>query len=90
MKAVGIYVLIKPNKSTVRKTKVGIEIPTETTDRFLQGEIKSVSSIGEKEFGLKNGMIVLYDKQSGHDVRGIDGIDYRLVRCQDISVVFED
>lgn len=88
MDAVGVYVIIEPKKLKTRISKSGMEIPTELTDRFIEGTIISASSeIGTKEFGLSKGMNVLYDKHSGHDVKNIDGNTYRVVTCRDIAII---
>lgn len=88
MIAVGQYVIIKPIKGESRQRKSGLHIPTELSDRFIGGVVHSVSKeIGEEQFGLKQGQQVLYDKHSGHDIKGIDGESYKVITCRDIAVV---
>lgn len=71
-----------------RKRSSGLEIPTELSDRFLRGTITSVSEeIGAKEFGLKEGQEVLYDKHAGHEIKGVDGEDYKIITCRDVAVI---
>ena len=87
MKAVGVYVVIKQNKGEIRKRKSGLQVPTKLSDRFIGGVIYSASEIGKDEFGLSEGQQVLYDKHAGHDIKGVDGEDYKVITCRDIAVV---
>lgn len=78
--------VIKHVKGQTRKRRSGIEVPTELSDRFIRGEIISVSETGKEEFGLDSGQEVLYDKHAGHEVKGVDGEDYKVITCRDIAV----
>lgn len=85
MQAVESYIAIKQTKST-RKSSSGLEIPTALSDRFIVGEIVSVSDEG-KGRGLAEGQEVLYDKHAGHEVKNIEGMDIKLVQIRDIALI---
>lgn len=88
MKAVGIYVIVETVKNQTRKRKSGLEVPVELSDRFILGKIHSVSEeIGEKEFGLEAGQEILYDKHAGHELKNIEGQDFKLISCRDVAVI---
>lgn len=87
MQAVGSFVAIKKSKGVVRKSKCGLDIPSDIEDRFIQGVIISVSDQGKEEFGLKKDDVVLYDKHSFAPFKGVDGEDYVAVHCKNIAVV---
>lgn len=88
MKGVGMYVVVKPVKGIMRKTKSGLDIPPQLNDRFVAGVIISASEeIGFQQFKLEEGQDVLFDKNAGHDIKGADGENYRVVQCRDIAVI---
>lgn len=87
MIAVGQYVLVEQERGVTRTSKSGLDIPTEMKDRFVPGKVISASKLAQEEFGITDGVTVLYDKHAGHPVRGIDGVDYKVVTVRDIAVV---
>jgi co-chaperonin GroES (HSP10) len=87
MQAVGLFVIVKKEKAVVRTSKSGLDIPTDMEDRFLKGTIISVSELVMKDFGIKNGDIILFDKHSGNEFKGIDGEIYKVITCRDIAVI---
>lgn len=85
--AVGRFVLIEKDKATTQKRRSGLETPTGTEDRFIKGKILSVSeNIGEKEFGLKEGQEILFDKHAGQPLK-IDGNPYHMITCNDVAII---
>jgi co-chaperonin GroES (HSP10) len=91
MQAVGGYVLIQHLVGQTRKRSSGLEVPTELADRFLRGTVVSASEeIGKKEFGLQAGQDVLYDKMAGHEIKGIDGQEYKVITVRDIAVILDN
>ena len=88
MQAVGGYVLIQHLVGQTRKRSSGLEVPTELADRFLRGTIMSASEeVGKKEFGLEAGQDVLYDKHAGHEIKGADGQEYKVITVRDVAVI---
>lgn len=87
MHAVGIFVIVQKETGVVRKSKSGLDIPSDIEDRFIRGTIISCSEIANKEFGLKDGDCILFDKHSGNEFKGSNGETYRAIRCSDIAVV---
>jgi len=88
MKAVGGYVLIQHLVGQTRKRSSGLEVPTELADRFLRGTILSASEeVGKKEVGLEAGQDVLYDKHAGHEIKGVDGQEYKVITVRDVAVI---
>lgn len=89
MVAVGAYLIIEPIKGQTRKRASGLEIPVELEDRFIQGVVHSASPLGKNEFGLEEGQNILYDKHAGHDIKNINGKDYKVIRCTDVAVIMD-
>lgn len=87
MRAVGQYILVEKEKGVTRTSKSGLDIPTEMKDRFIPGKVISASKLAQEEFGIMDGVTILYDKHAGHPVRGVDGIDYKVVTVRDVAVV---
>jgi len=88
MQAVGGYVIIQHELGQTRKRSSGLEVPSELADRFLRGKIYAASEeVGKKEFGLEAGQTVLYDKHAGHEIKGVDGVEYKIITCRDIAVI---
>lgn len=87
MKAVGYYVVVKQIRGQERESSSGLLKSPEILDRFIQGEVISSSDAGSREFGIKDGDRVLFDKKSGHQVPSPDGSIYKVVTCNDIAVV---
>jgi chaperonin GroES len=82
----GDRVLVEPNIAE-QKTASGIIIPDTAKEKPQQGKIVAVGE-GKKDepMRLKVGDEVLYGKYSGTEVT-IDGIDYLVMRQDDIIIV---
>ena len=79
--------MVQKTKGVVRTSKSGLDIPSDIEDRFIQGVIVSSSETGKKDFGLKDGDVVLYDKHAGNTFKGADGEEYKVIYCRDVAVV---
>jgi len=86
-KAVGSYVAIKPNDGKMRKSASGLMVPTIKTDRWVEGTVFRVSNEYSEVSGVKEGDVILYDKNAGHDTPLIDGNKYRIITARDIAMV---
>ena len=88
MQAVGIWVVIKQVRGQERESSSGLLKSADILDRFLQGEVLSSSEeIGEKQYGVKKGQTVLFDKNQGHQIPSKDGEIVKVVTCNDIAVI---
>lgn len=86
-RAVGRFVLIEKDKATTQKRRSGIETPTGSEDRFIKGKVLSSSkNVGEKEFGIKEGQEILFDKHAGQPLK-IDGKSYHMITCNDVAII---
>tara|TARA_R110000796_G_scaffold215825_2_gene331870 strand:- start:2376 stop:2630 length:255 start_codon:yes stop_codon:yes gene_type:complete len=83
MKAINDYVVIKTIKE---EKKVGGLLLTDTTDSDNRYKKAEVVSVGDQANIIKEGMIIMYDKHSGHDVR-YEEVMYRVIKLRDIVLV---
>ena len=80
--------IVQPIAGETRKRSSGLVVPTQLSDRFVGAVIHSVSDdVGRDQFGLNEGQRVLYDKHAGYDVKGVDGVSYKVISCRDIAVI---
>ena len=80
--------IVQPIAGETRKRSSGLVVPTQLSDRFVGAVIHSVSDdVGRDQFGLSEGQRVLYDKHAGYDVKGVDGVSYKVISCRDIAVI---
>jgi len=87
MKAIGMYVLIKPNEGKMRKSSSGLEITASKNDRFVEGKVVSIPEDVSDHSGVKNGDKILYDKHSGHDVKSATGDNLKVIEIRNIAIV---
>ncbi len=80
---IGLKVLIAPQKIE-EKTASGIYRPDAGEQKSQMGEIMAVGD--HEEMHLSVGQSVLYKKFSGDEVQ-IDGVDYVVVKQEDVLVI---
>lgn len=80
LKPIGDRVLIKP-KEVETKTKSGIYIPESAQEKNQEGEIVALGTA--KDFPVKVGEIVLYEKYAGTDLDYEDA-KYVILNTKDI------
>jgi len=86
IQAVGSYVVVERKKGATRETSIGLEVPTDRNDRFVEASVISVSESATEALGIQDGDVVLYDRMAGHDV-DLKGKTYRVIRATDVAVV---
>lgn len=86
-RAIGNYVLIKKVQGEERKRRSGLTDTASTTeDRWIKAEIVSVGHVGQNEFGLKEGQVVLYDKHAGQPLT-VEGDKFHMITSTDVSLI---
>lgn len=89
MKPINDRVVVKPAPAD-EKTKGGIIIPDTAKEKPQRGEIVAVGPGKDGEaMTVKNGDIVLYGKYAGQEISW-EGVDYLIMREDDILVILED
>lgn len=83
MKAINDYVVIKTIKE---QRKVGGLLLTDTTDSDNRYKKAEVVSAGDQAGIINEGMVIMYDKHAGHDIRH-EEIMYRVIKLRDIVLV---
>jgi len=80
-------VAITPNDGKMRKSASGLMVPTIKTDRWVEGTVFRVPLELSEASGIKEGDVILYDKNAGHDTPLVDGKKYRIITARDICMV---
>lgn len=78
-------VLVKP-KETEEKTKGGIYIPETAKEKTQEGEVIAVGEC--KEYSLKVGDKIIYEKYGGTEVK-IENTDYILLNAKDVLAIIQ-
>lgn len=82
MKALGIYVVVKPDEFNQKREKGGFVIEKDDI-RYVYGEIVS---FGDMVKGIKKGDRVSFDDRAGHFVN-VDGEKLKVIKYGDIAFV---
>ena len=87
-KPINDRVVVKP-APTEEKTKGGIIIPDTAKEKPQRGEVVATGpGKDDKKMTVKKGDIVLYGKYAGQEMN-YDGVDYLIMREDDILVVLD-
>lgn len=85
LKPIGNRVVIRPKKAE-NKTKSGIYIPETAQEKNQEGEIVALGT--EKEFPVKVGDYVLFEKYSGNEMT-VGEEKYLIMETKDIIALIE-
>lgn len=84
MKAVGRFIIIEPEKDEEVKTDGGLLISNKNSDdRYVRGK---VISIGDESIGVKEGDVILYDKNAKGQASA-NGKTYQVIEIRDVVMV---
>lgn len=88
------YVLVLPSEAETRTTS-GLYLPASAQEKPAQGKVVSIGSDVVLESGrvisspVKAGDIVMYKKWGGDEIK-LNGIEYKLVKFDDLMAILEN
>lgn len=88
MKALGKFILVRPDKDVEDKVTTFGLVMTDLDSKSARYKRATVESVGEDVFfELKEGDYIAYDSVQGHDIE-IDNFVYRVISERDVAIKF--
>ena len=86
MKAIGRYIVVRPDKDNIESTKGGLLLDSKNREdiRYRDAEVISIGDLVPDV--IQKGSRIKYDRHAGHGIE-IDKEEYKVIKIDDIVIV---